>query len=184
MSKLEVVYYRFFQFWLIFLNQNYQSRSKEYNFNWCWHRTLPLKKKRFPVFENLFKTSGITTKVLQHAWWSLCKLWECRPQVPNLVNSTLPSPPPGPVSQFPWKNFPTLSAEEFYYSFYYNEGLENKLTRAPLLGLAKSIYYDSQISVPAAFPSSTIVQFVYPWPVIDTLRLTNISQFFSTPTID
>ena len=93
-------------------------------------------------------------------------------------------PIPGPVSQFPWKNFPTVSAEEFYYRFYYNEGLENKLTRAPLLGLAKSIYYDSQISVPAAFPSSTIVQFVYPWPVIDTLRLTNISQFFSTPTID
>ena len=105
----------------------------------------------------------------------------CENVVPN---STLPSPPPGPVSQFPWKNFPTVSAEEFYYSFYYNEGLENKLTRAPLLGLAKSIYYDSQISVPAAFPSSTIVQFVYPWPVIDTLRLTNISQFFSTPTID
>ena len=24
---------------------------------------------------------------------------------------------------------------------HYNEGLENKLTRAPLLGLAKSIYY-------------------------------------------
>ena len=28
-----------------------------------------------------------------------------------------------------------------YYSFYYNQGLENKLARAPLLGLAKSIYY-------------------------------------------
>ena len=26
-------------------------------------------------------------------------------------------------------------------SFYYNEGLENKLTRVPLLGSAKSIYY-------------------------------------------
>ena len=64
MSKLEVVYRRFFQFWLIFLNQNYQSRSKEYNFNWCWHCTLPLKKKRFSIFESLLKTSGTTTKVL------------------------------------------------------------------------------------------------------------------------
>ena len=64
MSRLEVVYRRFFQFWLIFPNQNYQSRSKEYNFNWCWHRTLPLKKKRFSIFENLLITSGTTTKVL------------------------------------------------------------------------------------------------------------------------
>ena len=64
MSRLEVVYRRFFQFWLIFSNQNYQSRSKEYNFNWCWHRTLPLKKKTFSIFENLLKTSGTTTKVL------------------------------------------------------------------------------------------------------------------------
>ena len=63
-SRLEVVYRRFFQFWLIFSNQNYQSRSKEYNFNWCWHRTLPLKKKTFSIFENLLKTSGTTTKVL------------------------------------------------------------------------------------------------------------------------
>ena len=45
-------------------------------------------------------------------------------------------------------------------------------------------YYDSQISVPAAFQSLTVVQFVYPWPVTDTLRLTNISLFFSAPTID
>ena len=64
MSTLEVIYHHFFQLWLIFPNQNYQSRSKEYNFNWCWHRTLPLKKKRFSVFENLLKTSGTTTKVL------------------------------------------------------------------------------------------------------------------------
>ena len=52
MSELKVVYRRSFQF-LILPNQNYQSRSKEYNFNWCWHRTLPLKKKRFSIFENL-----------------------------------------------------------------------------------------------------------------------------------
>ena len=35
----------------------------------------------------------------------------------------------------PWRNFPTASAEEFYYSFHYNEGLEKKLTRAPLFRL-------------------------------------------------
>ena len=63
MSQREVVYRRFFKFWLILPNQNYQSRSKEYNFNWCWHRTLPVKKKRFSIFENLLKTSGTTTKV-------------------------------------------------------------------------------------------------------------------------
>ena len=64
MSKLEVVYRRFFQFWFIFQNQNHQSRSKEYNFNRCRHRTLPLKKKGFSIFENLLKTSGTTTKAL------------------------------------------------------------------------------------------------------------------------
>ena len=62
-------------------------------------------------------------------------------QVPDLVNSSLPSPLPGVVLKSPWRNSSTASAEEFYYSFYDNEGLENKLTRAPLLGLAKFIYY-------------------------------------------
>ena len=64
MSKLDLVYRRFSQFWFIFPNQNYHSRSKEYNFNWCWHCTLPLKKKRFSIFKTLLKTSGTTTKVL------------------------------------------------------------------------------------------------------------------------
>ena len=76
-----------------------------------------------------------------HECWSLCKLWERRPQVPDLVNSSLPSPPPEWSLNPHWKTSSTASAEEFHYSFYYNEGLENKLTRAPLLGLAKSIYY-------------------------------------------
>ena len=134
MSKLEVVYRRFFQLWLIFPNQNYQSRSKEYNFNWCWHRTLPLKKKRFSVFENLLKTSGTTTKVLSCPKIPLNNMhfiasFQTSPILP------FPSHPPGP-----WRNSSTASAEEFYYSFYYNEGLENKLIRAPLLGLAKAIY--------------------------------------------
>ena len=59
-----MVYCRFFQFWLIFPNRNYKSRSMKYNFNWCWHHTLHLKKKTFPIFENLLKTSGTTTSFL------------------------------------------------------------------------------------------------------------------------
>ena len=110
-STGEVVYRRFFQFRLIFLNQNYQSRSIEYNFNWCWHRKLHLKKKRLPIFKNLLKTSGTTTKVVsclkipltRIACWSFCKLWEPTTsfQVPDLVNSSLPSPPPRLVPRFP-----------------------------------------------------------------------------------
>ena len=151
MFELEVVYRRFFQFWLIFLNQNYQSRSKEYNFNWCWHRTLYLKRKRFPIIENLLKTSGTETKVLSCLeipltstsvdHFASCENVVPGPQVPDLVNSSLPSPPPEWSLNPHWKTSSTASAEEFHYSFYYNEGLENKLTRAPLLGLAKSIYY-------------------------------------------
>ena len=64
MSKLEVVYRRLFQFWLIFPYQNYHLRSKEYNFNRCWHHARHLKKKRFLIFENLLKASIITAKVL------------------------------------------------------------------------------------------------------------------------
>ena len=63
MSKLEVVYRRFFQFWLIFLYQKYQSQSEEYNLLWCWHHTRHQKKKRYPIFENLLKTSRIKTEV-------------------------------------------------------------------------------------------------------------------------
>ena len=54
----------FLSIWLFFPNQNYQSQWVEYNFNWWWHRTLHLKKKRFPIFENLLKTFMTTTKVL------------------------------------------------------------------------------------------------------------------------
>ena len=61
--KREVVSRRFFQFWLIFRNWNYQSRSTEYKSNWCCHHTLHLKEKTFPILGYLFKTSGTTTKV-------------------------------------------------------------------------------------------------------------------------
>ena len=62
--KHKVVYRRFFQFWFILPNQNYQSCSIEYNFNRCCHHTLHLKEKTFSIFENLLKTSRTTTKVL------------------------------------------------------------------------------------------------------------------------
>ena len=146
MSGLEVVYRRFFQFWLIFPNQNYQSRSKEYNFNWCWHRTLPLKKKTFSIFENLLKTSGTATKVLsclKIPLTSMRFIASCENVVPRFQTSPILPFPPHPRN---WslnpleENSSTASAEEFYNSFYYNEGLENKLTRAPLLGSAKSLY--------------------------------------------
>ena len=58
---------------------------------------------------------------------------------PRQFSPTLPTPQTGLL--IPWRNSSTASTEELYYSFYYNEGLGNKLTRAPLLVLAKSIYY-------------------------------------------
>ena len=130
--------------------KNCQSHSVEYNFNWCWHLTLLLKKRRFPIFQNLLKTSG-TTKVLTAAWrycWLACVLIAL--QVVRMLSPdsrlsqffpSLPIPKtPGLVPKSPWRNSSTASAEDFYYSFYYNEGLEHKLTRALLLRLAKSIY--------------------------------------------
>ena len=112
MSRLEVVYRRFFQFWLIFPNKNYQSRSKEYNFNWCWHRTLPLKKKRFCIFENLLIRSGTTTKVLsclKIPLTSMRFIASC-----FIANSSLPSPSPAVVSLSPCRNSFTASVAEFF----------------------------------------------------------------------
>ena len=62
MSWRKVVYCRFFQFWLNYPNRNYKSRSIEYNFNWCWHHALHLRKKTLPILENLVTTSRTTTK--------------------------------------------------------------------------------------------------------------------------
>ena len=131
MSKLEVLYRRFFQFWLIFPNQNYKSRSKEYNFNWCWHHTLPLKKKRFSIFENLLKTSGTTTKVLSCLKIALTGkrfMASCENVVPRFQTSPIlpfPSHPPdwslNPLEETLLQ--PVLKS--FITVFYYNEGLEN-----------------------------------------------------------
>ena len=146
MFGLEVVYSSFFQFWLIFLNPSYQSHSKEYHFNWCWHRTLPLKKEKILYLRKF--ASGTTTKVLsclKIPLTSMRFIASCENVVPRFQTSPILSfpPPPPDWSLHPlWRNSSTASAEEFYYSFYYNEELENKLTRALLLGVAKSINYD------------------------------------------
>ena len=39
-----------------FPKRNYGSRLIEYNCNWSWHHILHLKKKTFPIFENLLIT--------------------------------------------------------------------------------------------------------------------------------
>ena len=61
--------------------------------------------------------------------------------LPILSILLLPSPPTRLVPKSPWRNPSTASAEEFYYSFYYNGGLGNKLTRVPRLGFVDSKYY-------------------------------------------
>ena len=140
----EIVYLRFFQFWLISPNRNYQSRSIECNLNWCWHHTIQLKKKTFPIFENLLKT-GTVENVLNCL--TLYRWLACVFIALQVVTSSsgsrprhfLPLPDPGLVPKSPWKNSCTASVEEFYYSFFLNKGLENKLTRGPLLDLARSI---------------------------------------------
>ena len=154
MYRLEVVYGRFFQFWLIFPYKNYQSHSKEYNFNWCLHHARHLKKKRFPIFENLLKALRITTKVLSCLALQIVRTSS---QPPDPVNSFLPSHPLDRCLNLPWRNSSSASVEEFYYSFYYCEGLENKLTRAPLLGLAKSTYWPISELPLASFSKRVLV---------------------------
>ena len=140
-----MVYCRFFQFWLIFPNRNYKSRSIGYNFNWCRQHALHLKKKTLPIFENLVTTSRTTMKVvrcLKIPLTSMCVVVRTPSPGPDFVNS---SPPTHPLN---WSFNPSkkLSLQPVLKSFITvfiqcNVGLENKLTRAPLLGLAKSIYY-------------------------------------------
>ena len=146
MSKLEVVYRRFFQFWLISQTKIISHAQKDIiSTDADITHTLPLRKKRFSISGNLFRTSGRTTKVLS-CWryrWLACVLSRVvRTSSPgSRPRQFFPSlPNPGMVSWSSWRNSSTASAEKFSYNFYYNEGLENKLTRAPLLGLAKSLY--------------------------------------------
>ena len=134
-----MVYCRFFQFWLIFPNRNYKSRSIGYNFNWSRQHALHLKKKTFPVFENLVTTSRTTMKVVRCLKIPLTSMCSCE----NTVRQFFPTyPPPELVFQSIEETLLQSVLKSFITVFIQcNVGLENKLTRAPLLGLAKSIYY-------------------------------------------
>ena len=128
MSQCKVVYRRFFRFWLNFPNRNYKQCSKECHFNWLWHHTLHLKKKTFPIFEKLLKTSGTTTSFLSCLKITLTSmrvdrlqvLWTSSPGSRPLKLFSLPPPPPPPglVSKSLGRNSSTASAEELYFSFY------------------------------------------------------------------
>ena len=69
-------------------------------------------------------------------------LWEHRPHVPDFVNSSPPLHSPNWSFNPLKKLFYSQCWRVFMITVFiqYKEGLENKLTRAPLLGLAKSIY--------------------------------------------
>ena len=141
-----MIYCRFFRFWLIFPNQNYKSRSIEFNFNWCWHHALQLKEKTFRILKNLVKTLRTTTKVIS----CLKILLTSMPVVVRTLS---------PISR-PHQFFPTSPPPDWSFNplrkLFYNhcrrvllkfslsimKGWKiNKQTRAPLLALAKSIYY-------------------------------------------
>ena len=145
MSKLEVVYRRFFQFWLISQTKIISHAQKDIISTDADITHTSSEEEKILYLQNFFRTSGRTTKVLS-CWryrWLACVLSQVvRTSSPgSRPRQFFPSlPNPGMVSWSSWRNSSTASAEEFSYSFYYNEGLENKLTRAPLLGLAKSIY--------------------------------------------
>ena len=63
-------------------------------------------------------------------------------------------PPPRTGPESPWRNS-SATSEDFYNSSYHNEGLENKLTGAPLLGLAKSIHYLMEFKIKQNLKDST-----------------------------
>ena len=137
-------YCHFFQFWLIFPNRNYKSRSIKYHLNRCWHHALHLKTKTLPVFEHLVTTSRTATKVvscLEIPLTSMCVVVRTSSPGSRLRQFFPTSSPPELVFQSIEETLLQPVMKSFITVFIqYNEGLENKLTRAPLLGLAKSIY--------------------------------------------
>ena len=61
--------------------------------------------------------------------WSLCRLWEHRPQVPDLVNSSpLPHPPNWFLNPLKGTLLQPVLKSFIIVFIQYNEGLENKLT--------------------------------------------------------
>ena len=96
------------------------------------------------LHKNLVKTSRITTKVV-----SCLKIPLTSMRVAVRISSPdsrlrqfFPHLPPELVFQFIEETLLQPVLNSFITVFIqYNEGLENKLTRAPLLGLPKSIYF-------------------------------------------
>ena len=140
-----MAYCRFFKFWLIFPNRNYKSRSIAYNFNWCRQHSHHLKKKTLPIFENLVITSRTTMKFvrcLKIPLTSMCVVVRTPSPGPDFRQFFPNYPPPELVFQSIEETLLQSVLKSFITVFIQcNVGLENKLTRAPLLGLAKSIYY-------------------------------------------
>ena len=129
-----MVYCRFFQFWLIFPNRNYKSRSMKYNFNWCWHHTLHLKKKTFPIFENLLKTPGTTTVLsclkIPLASMRVDRFASYENIVPSFKTSSILSPPPPTPPNWSLHLLEETLLQPVLKSFisvfiHYNEGLRN-----------------------------------------------------------
>ena len=85
-------------------------------------------------------------------WWLAClliALQVVRTSSPGsgfLVNSPPPSPPPkwslNPLEE----TLPQPVLKSFITVFIQYKGIENKLTRTQLLGLAKSVYYETTLS--------------------------------------
>ena len=105
----------FLSIWLIFSDRNYMLCLIDYNFNWYWHHALHLKKKTFPIFENLLKTWDTATKVL-----SRLKIPQTRRRVDRLASceNIVPRFQTSSGLLSPWRNSTKVYAEEFYYSFY------------------------------------------------------------------
>ena len=92
------------------------------------------EEDNFPVFEYLLKILGTTTKVLSCSKIPLTSMCVLR------TSSSFSRPR---LVSYPFEEALLQSVRTSFIADFikYNEGLENKLTRAPLLGLAKSIYY-------------------------------------------
>ena len=105
------------------------------------------EEETFPIFENLLKTSGTMTKAMSCLKIPLSSMrvnrfvsWE---NIVSMFQTSTLSPPPPNWSLNPLEETLLQPALKSFFAVFiqYSEGLENKLTRAPLLSLAKSIYW-------------------------------------------
>ena len=107
----------FYKFLFISPNQNYDTRQSKYRFNWYWHHRLFMKYKTWKIIEYLIadtsakdsscfvvvvvvlfsrgnetRLASLKRPLASMGFAPLCKLWEHRFSVPDLVSS----PPPVP----------------------------------------------------------------------------------------